>query len=75
MKAADGRAWHRSSDAVLEVVNRPFTVIEMRLDKENHGEGKVLLDTKIFIDPKTNDLVLEQYDLQPVRLNQIRLRS
>jgi hypothetical protein len=64
-----------------EVVNQPrtfdypFTVIEMRLDKENRGEGKVLLDTKIFIDPRTNDLVLEQYDIQPVRLNNIRPRS
>ena len=64
-----------------EIVNKPrtsdypFTVIEMRLDKENRGEGKLLSDTKIFIDPKTNDLVLEQYDVQPVRLNQIRPRS
>jgi hypothetical protein len=52
----------------------PFTVIEMRLDKENRGEGKLLADTRIFIDPR-NDLVLEHYDLQPVRLNQIRPRS
>ena len=56
-------------------VDYPFTVIEMRLDKENRGEGKLLADTRIFIEPKTNDLVLEQYDLQPVRLTQIAPRN
>jgi hypothetical protein len=34
----------------------PFTVIEMHLNKENRGEGKLLADTRIFIDPRTNDL-------------------
>jgi len=53
----------------------PFTLIEMRLDKENRGEGKLLADTRIFIDPRTTDLVLEHYDIQPVRLNEIRPRS
>jgi hypothetical protein len=52
----------------------PFTVIEMRLDKENRGEGKLLADTRIFIDPRTSDLVLEHYDIQPVRLNEITAR-
>jgi len=52
----------------------PFTVFEMHLDKNNQGEGKLLADTRIFIDPRTNDLVLEHYDIQPVRLNQIRRR-
>ena len=53
----------------------PFTVIEMHVDKENRGEGKLLADTRIFIDPRTKDLVLEHYDIQPVRLNQIRPRA
>jgi hypothetical protein len=61
-----------------EVRNRPrsfdypFTVIEMRLDKENRGEGKLLADTRILVDPGTNDLTLEHYDIQPVSLNRIR---
>jgi hypothetical protein len=63
-----------------EVVDRPrssdypFTVIEMRVDKENRGEGKLLADTRLFIDPRTNDLTLEHYDLQPVRLTQVSPR-
>jgi hypothetical protein len=52
----------------------PFTVFELRLDKSNRGEGKLLADTRIFIDPRTNDLVLENYDIQPVRLTEIRQR-
>jgi hypothetical protein len=49
-----------------------FTFLELRLDKENRGEGKMLADTRLVIDRRTSDLVLENYDLQPVRLNQIR---
>jgi hypothetical protein len=50
----------------------PFTILEMRLNKENKGEGKMLAGTKIYIDKKTNNLVLENYGQQPVRLNEIR---
>ena len=50
----------------------PFTILEMRLNKENKGEGKMLAGTQIYIDPKTTNLVLENYGQQPVRLNEIR---
>ena len=49
----------------------PFTVIEMRLNKEDKGEGKMLAGTQLYIDPKTKNLVLENYGQQPVRLNEI----
>jgi hypothetical protein len=52
-----------------------FTILDMRLDKENRGEGKMMADTRLSVDRKTNSLVLENYDLQPVRLNQIRRRN
>ena len=51
-----------------------FTVIEMRLDKSGEGEGKLLAQTKIFIDNKQN-LVLEHYARQPTMLKQVRKRS
>jgi hypothetical protein len=50
----------------------PFTVIEMRLNKEDKGEGKMLAGTQLYIDPKTKNLVLENYGQQPVRLNEIK---
>ena len=49
----------------------PFTIIEMRLNNEDKGEGKLLYGTKLFIDQKTKNLVLENYAQQPVRLNEI----
>jgi hypothetical protein len=49
----------------------PFTLIEIRLDKNSHGEGKILAGTRIYID-KNKHLVLENYGQQPVRFNEIR---
>lgn len=49
----------------------PFTVLELRLNKEDKGEGKMLTGTKLYIDKKTKNLVLENYAQQPVRLNEI----
>ena len=49
----------------------PFTVLELRLNKEDKGEGKMLAGTQLYIDPKTKNLVLENYGQQPVRLNEI----
>jgi len=49
----------------------PFTILELRLNKEDKGEGKMLAGTKLYIDKKTRNLVLENYGQQPVRLNEI----
>jgi hypothetical protein len=37
----------------------PFTILEMHLDKDDKGEGKILAGTRIYIDKK-NNLVLEK---------------
>jgi hypothetical protein len=50
----------------------PFTIVEVQLDKNDRGVGKILTGTKIYIDKKTNNLVLENYAQQPVRFNEIR---
>ena len=52
-------------------IDYPFTIVEIRLDKNNKGEGKILAGTKIFVDKKTNQIVLENYAQQPVRFNEI----
>src|SRR5687767_3041346 len=49
----------------------PFTIIEVRLNKDNRGEGKILAGTRIYID-KNQNLVLENYGQQPVRFNEIK---
>jgi hypothetical protein len=56
------------------VSDYPFTPLELRLDKNNRGEGKMLAQKRISIDPGTSNLVLENYSHLPVRLNRIRPR-
>jgi hypothetical protein len=53
-------------------IDYPFTIVEMRLNKEDKGEGKILAGTKIYVDQKTKQIVLENYGQQPVRFNEIR---
>ena len=48
----------------------PFTIIEIHLDKNDKGEGKIVAGTKIYVDKKKN-IVLENYAQQPVRFNEI----
>jgi hypothetical protein len=50
----------------------PFTIVQIQLDKADKGAGKILAGTKLFIDKKTNELVLENYAQQPIRFNEIR---
>ena len=50
----------------------PFTVIELRLNGDGEGEGKMSIATKIIADKDSNTIVLENYDLQPVQLNNIK---
>jgi len=49
----------------------PFTIIEIRLNANDEGEGKILVGTKIFVD-KDKNLVLENYGQEPVRFNEIK---
>ena len=49
----------------------PFTIVEIRLDTNDKGQGKILAGTRLLID-KNNHLVLENYGQQPVRFNEIR---
>jgi hypothetical protein len=53
----------------------PFTILEMRVDKDNRGEGKMIADTRIMVNQKTGELVLENFDISPVRLANIRGRN
>jgi len=49
----------------------PFTVVELRLDRNGKGEGKISLATKIIADDESNIVTLENYDLQPVMLTHV----
>ena len=49
----------------------PFTIVEIRLDENDKGQGKILAGTRLLID-KNKHLVLENYGQQPVRFNEVR---
>jgi hypothetical protein len=48
----------------------PFLLIELRLDKNGQGEGKLSVATKLTLND--NVLVIENYANQPVMLNEVR---
>jgi hypothetical protein len=54
-------------------IDYPFTLFEMRFDKSGNGEGKMAYGTQILFDKKKNNIVLENYSSEPVRLNQLKL--
>jgi hypothetical protein len=56
-------------------IDYPFTVIELRLNRDGEGEGKMSIATKVIYDKEQNILTLEDYDMQPVRLANIRLEK
>ena len=51
-------------------LNYPFTLIEMRLDAQGHGQGKMSVATKITVHDDTVEL--ENYASEAVRLNDIK---
>jgi hypothetical protein len=51
----------------------PFTLFEIRVDKEGKGQGKMAVATKITFDKKKNAIELENYSSEPVRLNNLVL--
>jgi hypothetical protein len=53
-------------------IDYPFTVIELRLNRDGEGEGKMSIATKIMLDKKENMITLENYETSPVRLSNIR---
>ena len=53
-------------------IDYPFTVIELRLNRDGEGEGKMSIATKIIPDKENNIVTLENYDIQPVLLTNIK---
>lgn len=65
----------------IEATNRPrsidypFTLIEMHVDKNGNGDGRASYATKITWNKKTNMVELEDFGIQPVMLNNVRLEN
>jgi hypothetical protein len=53
-------------------IQYPFTVIELRLNREGTGEGKASIATRIIGDRESKYVTLENYDMQPVMLTNVK---
>jgi hypothetical protein len=56
-------------------IDYPFTLIEMRLDKDGNGEGRMASAVKISKSKDGKTIELENYGISPVALNQIKLQK
>ena len=50
----------------------PFTVIELHLNRDGEGEGKMSIATKVIYDKKENMITLENFQTTPVQLTNVR---
>ena len=56
-------------------VDYPFTMFEMHFDRDGKGEGKMAYALQINFDKKKNNIELENYSTEPVRLNNLVLET
>lgn len=62
-----------------EIANRPrtidypFTFVEIRVDRNGEGEGKLSIATRVDFNKKKNTIELETYASEPVRLQQVKV--
>jgi len=73
--ATDRRISFREARNQPRSIDYPFTLIEMRLNRDDEGVGKMSIATRITWNKDKNVLELENYNTEPVRLNNIRKRS
>jgi hypothetical protein len=56
-------------------IDYPFTFIELHLNKDGEGEGKMSIATRIAVDKKENMVTLEDYATSPVRLTNVKRQA
>jgi hypothetical protein len=55
-------------------IDYPFTLMEIRVNKDGKGEGKMSIATKITFDKEKKVIELENYATEPVRLNNVEVK-
>ena len=66
-----GRASWMPDGAPADAPTRPFTVIELRIDHMNEGEGKLSAAAEIAIDTNRSLVALDDYAAAPVVLESV----
>jgi hypothetical protein len=73
MLATDRYITFEEARANPRTMDYPFTLLEIRLDRNGEGVGKASVATKIRFDKKNNTMELENYGSEPVRLQQVKI--
>jgi len=73
--ATDRRIGFVEASRQARTMDYPFTLIEMRLDKDGNGEGRLAAGTKISKSKDGKTVELENYGISPVALNNIKLQK
>jgi len=71
--ATDRRVGFLEASRQARTMDYPFTLIEMRIDKDGNGEGRMAAGTKISKSKDGKSVELENYGISPVALNKIHL--
>ena len=53
-------------------IDYPFTIVEMHLNNDGEGEGKLSLATKVTMDKNKTSITLENYETLPVLLQSVK---
>ena len=53
----------------------PYTLIEIRFDKNGVGVGKLSVATKIMMSKDKQTMELENFGIEPVRLTEVRIEK
>ena len=56
-------------------IDYPFTLIEIRFNKQGVGQGKMSVYTKITLSKDKQTVELENFDIEPVRLTEVRIEK
>jgi hypothetical protein len=56
-------------------IEYPFTLIEIHFPKSGPGVGKMSVYTKISVTKDKKSIELENYDIEPVRLTEVRIEK
>ncbi len=56
-------------------IDYPFTLLEIRFNREGVGQGKMSVYTKITLSKDKQTVELENYDIEPVRLTEVRIEK
>jgi hypothetical protein len=53
----------------------PFTFLEIHLNKDGEGVGKMAVATQLRFDKKENAIIMENFSSEPVRLQEVKIQK